>query len=157
MCIIDNLTDHGCLLARQGIPNVLFPSRSNSTQEEGYYHEYCRLFLANIALTNQVKLLLEEKGQLSSRLGKYEDDEFNSQSERNADKGKRMRRNADEIERYYKCTVKSCAKSYGSEGSLNQHYKLKHPEIYLSLPNIQAVREEVEDKENRRRLVNKPR
>jgi hypothetical protein len=40
--------------------------------------------LANIALTNQVKQLLEEKGQLSARLGKYEDDEFNSQSERNA-------------------------------------------------------------------------
>jgi hypothetical protein len=48
-----------------------------------------------------------------------------------------MRRNADEIERYYKCSVKVCGKSYGSEGSLNQHYKLKHPEIYLSLPNVQ--------------------
>lgn len=68
-----------------------------------------------------------------------------------------MRRNADEIERYYKCTVKTCAKSYGSEGSLNQHYKLKHLEIYLSLPNIQAVREEAEDKENRRKFVNKAR
>ena len=30
------------------------------------------------------------------------------------DKMKRMRRNADEIERYYKCTVKVCGKSYGS-------------------------------------------
>lgn len=49
-----------------------------------------------------------------------------------------MRRNADEIERYYKCTVKVCGKSYGSEGSLNQHYKLKHPEIYLTLPNVQC-------------------
>lgn len=53
--------------------------------------------------------------------------------------------------------MKSCAKSYGSEGSLNQHYKLKHPEIYLSLPNIQALKEESNDKENRRRLANKPR
>ena len=75
-----------------------------------------------------------------------------------------MRRNADEIERYYKCTVKSCAKSYGSEGSLNQHYKLKHPEIYVSLPNVQCsinypptVKEEWEegrDKENSRRASN---
>ncbi len=131
--------------------------RSNPTQEEGYYHEYCRLFLANIALTNQVKQLLEEKSHLTCRLSKYEDDEFASQSDRNQEKGKRLRRNADEIERYYKCTVKTCAKSYGSEGSLNQHYKLKHPEIYLSLPNIQAVREESEDKENRRKFVNKGR
>ena len=95
MSIIDNLTDHGRLLTRQGIPNVILTLCSNSTQEEGYYHEYCRLFLANIALTNQVKQLLEEKGQLSARLGKYEDDELNSQSDRNAEKGKRLRRNAD--------------------------------------------------------------
>ena len=56
-----------------------------------------------------------------------QDDEFVSQSDRQNEKGKRMRRNADEIERYYKCSVKACSKSYGSEGSLNQHYKLKHP------------------------------
>lgn len=43
-----------------------------------------------------------------------QDDELASHSERTNEKGKRMRRNADEIERYYKCTVKSCAKSYGS-------------------------------------------
>lgn len=69
-----------------------------------------------------------------------------------------MRRNADEIERYYKCTVKVCGKSYGSEGSLNQHYKLKHPDIYLSLPNVQSVKEEedenLRDKENRHRYIN---
>jgi hypothetical protein len=72
-----------------------------------------------------------------------------------------MRRMADEIERYYKCTVKVCGKSYGSEGSLNQHYKLKHPEIYLSLPNVQGnpnVKEEedenLRDKENRHRYIN---
>ncbi len=27
--------------------------------EDGYYQEYCRLFLANIALTNQIKELIE--------------------------------------------------------------------------------------------------
>jgi hypothetical protein len=67
-----------------------------------------------------------------------QDEEYASHSERNNEKSKRMRRNADEIERYYKCTVKTCGKSYGSEGSLNQHYKLKHPEIYVSLPNVQS-------------------
>jgi hypothetical protein len=68
-----------------------------------------------------------------------QDEEYASHSDRNNEKGKRLRRNADEIERYYKCTVKACAKSYGSEGSLNQHYKLKHPEIYVSLPNVQST------------------
>lgn len=76
------------------------------------------------------------------------------------EKSKRMRRNADEIERYYKCSIRTCGKSYGSEGSLNQHYKLKHPELYLQLPNVQcnlSQREEEEqlrDKENKHRLVN---
>lgn len=67
-----------------------------------------------------------------------QDDEFVSSCGGINEKGKRMRRNADEIERYYKCTVKVCGKSYGSEGSLNQHYKLKHPEIYVTLPNVQS-------------------
>jgi hypothetical protein len=80
MHIIDNLTVHGRLRVGQVIPDVPSSLPSNSAQEEGYYHEYCRLFLANIALTNQVKQLLEEKGQLASRLSKYEDDEFASQS-----------------------------------------------------------------------------
>ena len=77
------------------------------------------------------------------------------------EKAKRMRRNADEIERYYKCSVKSCGKSYGSEGSLNQHYKLKHPEIYLQLPNVQCNFSQEEesqrekDKENRGKAANR--
>ena len=86
-----------------------------------------------------------------------------SQSEKQNEKGKRMRRNADEIDRFYKCSVKVCQKSYGSEGSLNQHYKLKHPEIYLTLPNVQCNSQSQEkeeedencrDKENRHNYVN---
>ncbi|KRW99957.1 P-loop containing nucleoside triphosphate hydrolase [Pseudocohnilembus persalinus] len=46
------------------------------------------------------------------------------------DKKKRARRLADQIHRHYKCPIEVCKKSYGSEGSLNQHIKLKHPEIY---------------------------
>ena len=37
---------------------------------------------------------------------------------------KRKRRIATEIPRHFTC--KYCEKSYGSEGSLNQHMKLKH-------------------------------
>lgn len=47
------------------------------------------------------------------------------------DKKKRYRRTALEIDRHYKCSIESCQKSYGSEGSLNQHIKLKHPELYV--------------------------
>ena len=39
-------------------------------------------------------------------------------------KEKRFRRNAGQIIRDYVC--KTCSKTYGSEGSLNQHIKLKH-------------------------------
>lgn len=37
--------------------------------------------------------------------------------------GKRYRRTANEIERRFQCW---CGKAYGSEGSLNQHKKLKN-------------------------------
>lgn len=41
--------------------------------------------------------------------------------------------------------MKSCERSYGSEGSLNQHYKLKHPEIFVLLPNVHNGNEEIEE------------
>ena len=40
----------------------------------------------------------------------------------------RHRRRAGEINRHYICPVSSCQKSYGSEGSLSQHVKVKHPQ-----------------------------
>ena len=39
---------------------------------------------------------------------------------------KRERKRASEIVRHFKCPLSDCPKSYGSEGSLNQHIKLKH-------------------------------
>ncbi len=45
-----------------------------------------------------------------------------SDSGMNYDKRKRYRRTANEIERRFTCW---CGKAYGSEGSLNQHKKLK--------------------------------
>lgn len=43
---------------------------------------------------------------------------------------KRSRRTAEEIEKKFKCEVTYCERQYGSEGSLQQHIKLKHPELY---------------------------
>lgn len=42
-----------------------------SHQDDTYYHEYVRLYLANIALTAQVKELVEDRNILASRLSKY--------------------------------------------------------------------------------------
>jgi len=38
--------------------------------------------------------------------------------------------------------VETCQKSYGSEGSLNQHVKLKHFEVYQTMPHISQSKEE---------------
>jgi hypothetical protein len=43
---------------------------------------------------------------------------------------KRVRRTASEITREFACHVESCGKSYGTEASLLQHIKLKHPIVY---------------------------
>jgi hypothetical protein len=55
-------------------------------------------------------------------------------------KPKRHRRTKIEIQRKYKCSVKICSKSYGSEGSLNQHIKLKHPEHWNNIINSGKIR-----------------
>jgi hypothetical protein len=41
-------------------------------------------------------------------------------------KPKKRRRKRDEIERSFKCPINGCTKSYGSEGALKTHVKLKH-------------------------------
>jgi hypothetical protein len=51
-----------------------------------------------------------------------------TQSEEN--RAKRSRRTAEMIEKKYRCKAPFCEKSYGAEGSLQQHIKIKHPELY---------------------------
>ena len=61
------------------------------------------------------------------------------------DSKRRHRRTANEVERHYKCPIPQCDKAYGSEGSLNQHVKLKHPELYYSKsprPVIPQIKEQ---------------
>lgn len=69
--LLNLTTFDGSLRARQVVSNVVYYLLSNSSNEDGYYHEYCRLYLANVALTSQVKELIEEKNQLMNRLSKY--------------------------------------------------------------------------------------
>jgi cell division protein FtsB len=101
-----------------------------------YYQEYCRLFIANVVLTTQMKELVAEKNELIARLAKLEKQhDMNVRSPRSSTgdsseaKKKRERRKACEIDRHYLCPVEKCGKSYGSEGSMNQHLKNKHPEL----------------------------
>ncbi|CAD8135510.1 unnamed protein product [Paramecium octaurelia] len=97
-----------------------------------YYNEYLRLYIANVVLTNQLKELLNEKNELVNKLNKLErrNQELNSNVEETGEeRKKRLRRPAQEIERHFTCPVENCQKKYGAEGSLNQHIKLKHPEL----------------------------
>lgn len=55
------------------------------------------------------------------------------------DKQKRHRRKAVHIDRHFQCPVSSCGKTYGSEGSLNQHIKLKHPGVQQIKKGQQGV------------------
>jgi hypothetical protein len=97
--------------------------------------EYMRLYIANVVLTQQLKELLSEKSDLVNRVSKLESRKYDfRQSETPCEdsydeRKRRLRRPACEINRHYQCPEKNCQKSYGSEGSLNQHMKLKHPHL----------------------------
>ena len=41
-------------------------------QNMNYYQEYCRLFIANVVLTNQLKELISEKTELMNKISEYE-------------------------------------------------------------------------------------
>ena len=100
-----------------------------------YYHEFCRLHLANVVLMSQMRELVNERNELSTKFTKLEKkgEEIREGDKSEENRTKRFRRTADEIERHYRCPVETCQRSYGSEGSLNQHLKLKHYELYEKL------------------------
>jgi hypothetical protein len=103
---------------------------SNEIKDENfsYYHEYCRLFLANTVLLTEMRQLFSERNEFASRFGKLEKkgEEIRQGEKFENDRKKRFRRTANEIERHYRCPIDTCQRSYGSEGSLNQHIKIKH-------------------------------
>ncbi|KAL4432745.1 hypothetical protein ABPG74_011566 [Tetrahymena malaccensis] len=107
------------------------PAQSSYEDQVNYYQqEACRLYIANVVLTNQVKELLQEKNDLLQKYQKLEKRQLDTQQSLAEEKKKRHRRAAHEIERHYKCPQETCQKSYGSEGSLAQHIKLKHPDFF---------------------------
>jgi len=46
-------------------------------QNVNYYQEYCRLFIANVVLTTQMKELIAEKNEILTRISDLEVTNFN--------------------------------------------------------------------------------
>ncbi|KAL4478973.1 hypothetical protein ABPG72_019410 [Tetrahymena utriculariae] len=126
----------------------------NPEENANYYQESCKLYLANVLLTCQLKELLNEKNELLDKIERLEKSQKRRTAEESnngvqgggsnsnfANDKKRIRRAASQIERNYRCPVANCEKSYGSENSLIQHVKIKHPEAdikqVISQINIQ--------------------
>lgn len=94
-----------------------------------YYNHYCNLYIANVMLLEKIKDTLEHKEELIQklkRLRECSEQVLSSLEEKNINKKKRHRRPAKDIDRHFTCPILKCDKSYGSEGSLNQHIKQKH-------------------------------
>lgn len=114
-------------LDRPSTPILLESFQGNMDKAVTFYcDEVDRLNAANILLNAQLKTTLEEKKELGDQIFEIERHQKNTSQE---EKRKRHRRCANEIEREFQCPASRCGKSYGSEGSLSQHMKLKHPEL----------------------------
>lgn len=87
-----------------------------------YYEECCRLYMQTLALCSKANELAEENTQIRARIEMLQNSVSRASSKPN--ENSRRRRLANEIERHFICVV--CNKSYGAEGSLNQHIRLKH-------------------------------
>lgn len=131
------------------------PQEQNNTD---YFSEYIKLFFANVVQTTQLKELYTDRENLLKKLSSMEKrtpnigangENWNNLSD--LDKKKRKRKKKDEVERNFKCMIENCGKAYGSENSLNQHYKLKHEEIWqklkLTCPELGEIKDGDEDDE----------
>ncbi|KAM3138382.1 hypothetical protein pb186bvf_009468 [Paramecium bursaria] len=86
---------------------------------------YTKYYYDNVLLRKQIKQLIKDKQDLIRRREEIETNQTGNFEERK----KRLRSLASDIQRDFKCPVNTCQKQYGAEGSLNQHIKLKHPEL----------------------------
>eukprot|EP00826_Nyctotherus_ovalis_P031779 TRINITY_DN2552_c0_g2_i5.p2 TRINITY_DN2552_c0_g2~~TRINITY_DN2552_c0_g2_i5.p2 ORF type:complete len:169 (-),score=31.65 TRINITY_DN2552_c0_g2_i5:134-640(-) len=109
------------------------PLTQGAAQQSAYYEDYCRLYFASIFYVNQLRVIVDERNKLAQILEREEsgqrDSEMSGRNDWSGESRKRRRRTADKIQRHYRCPVANCNRSYGSEGSLNQHKRLKHPEL----------------------------
>jgi septal ring factor EnvC (AmiA/AmiB activator) len=91
------------------------------------------IFLINIALTTKMKRLQSEVDRLKQEIQDFTNEHGNLLPpipHVEVEKKKRKRKKKNEVERNYSCHIDGCQKSYGSENSLNQHMKIKHPDFW---------------------------
>ena len=72
----------------------------------------------------KLKSAMEERKKVIEMIQKVRSKEANTEPVK---KEKRVRRSAEHIIRKCVCPVDGCGKSYGTEGCLAQHIKIKHP------------------------------
>lgn len=102
------------------------------------------MFLQNLMTQNemmklQMNSLIAQREKLMSCIRQHRYNQLNFSGKQNtpkmektdSEKKKRFRRAAKSIARMFECPAEKCYKSYGSEGSLHQHIRLKHPEFDL--------------------------
>jgi transcription elongation factor Elf1 len=125
-----NLTSNSPPNPANSLPYMLIPVQTRveasslppHDENVDYYEEYSKLYMQAVSLTTQVQSLMSEKAELNTRLSSIVKD--TKASRESILSNKRLRRKAAQIERHFKCSY--CSKSYGAEGSLNQHVRLKH-------------------------------
>lgn len=94
----------------------------------------------NEMMKNQINSLLAQREKLFQSLNSYEQKTMSKHGKQmtlglektDSEKKKRFRRSAKNIFRMFQCPTEKCSKSYGSEGSLHQHIRLKHPEFDIT-------------------------
>lgn len=118
----------------------LWPNRTEDVKNSRIDQEMkSTLFMINIVLNTKIKRLQEELEDLKDTLKRFKTQKTiktvssNSKYKSDGPKPKRKRKKKSEVERNYACNIDNCDKSYGSENSLNQHMKIKHPEFWMRI------------------------
>lgn len=91
------------------------------------------LFLMNVIITTKIKKLQKQVNDTKKNIQILEKEHGSSITLTppiQIEKKKRNRKKKSEVERNFICNIDGCQKSYGSENSLNQHMKIKHPEFW---------------------------
>jgi len=121
----------------------------NILDQKKIMNEVFHLMLTNNLISSKISGLTTEKNQLLMKISVLEGRNFElPRSKYNflrptsggsglssldaSGKLKRQRRLATQIDRHYRCPIQNCMKSYGSEGSLFQHIKIKHPNFNIN-------------------------
>mmetsp|Transcript_34151 Transcript_34151/g.38795 ORF Transcript_34151/g.38795 Transcript_34151/m.38795 type:complete len:234 (-) Transcript_34151:2-703(-) len=88
-----------------------------------YHKSYWTLYCKNEDLMNQIRKAIQETTKMKERLDRIDK---SNKSQEEKERKRHYRRLACEIDRLYSCPYSGCEKTYGSEGSLNLHMKIKH-------------------------------